>query len=306
MRLVRRKYQNEEDYWRIRAFLHRVFMRYERRAVCWPVYRWDYWRWHTNAAVWRFSLEAAVFLWETGDGEVAAVLHPDGPGEALLHVHPDFRSADLEVEMMNTAETHFAVSRQDGQRLAIWAHQCDALRQDLLARRGFSRGPHPEWQLRRSMDQPAPDFQPLAGYTVRALEDDELPARSWLAWKTLHPDQPDERYAGWEWYRCVQAAPLYRRDLDLVIAAPDGELTAFCTVWFDDAAGTASFEPVGVHPAHRGQGLGKAIVAEGLRRAARLGATLCTAVSPAGQAEGLHAALGFAGHELSEPWVKTW
>jgi GNAT superfamily N-acetyltransferase len=146
----------------------------------------------------------------------------------------------------------------------------------------------------------------LAGYTVRALEDGELPARSWLAWKTLHPDQPDERYAGWEWYRCVQAAPLYRRNLDLVIAAPGGELAAFCTVWFDDAARTASFEPLGVHPAHQGQGLGKAIVAEGLRRAARLGATLCTAVSPADRAGGLYDALGFGEHELSEPWVKTW
>jgi hypothetical protein len=35
---------------------------------------------------------------------------------------------------------------------------------------------------------------------------------------------------GWRWYRDVQRAPLYRRDLDLVAVAPDGELAAFCTL----------------------------------------------------------------------------
>jgi ribosomal protein S18 acetylase RimI-like enzyme len=307
MRLIRRRYQNEEDYWRIRAFLRRLFVLHEGRGMCWPVYRWDYWRWHVNANIWRFSLEAAVFLWETGDGQLAAVLHPNGPGEAILQVHPAYRSPDLEVEMMNTAETQFAVSHQGGERLALWAHQCDAVRQDLLARRGFSRGPGREIHLRRSLEGPAPDCQPPAGYTVRALGDDaELLARGWLSWKTLHPDQPADRYAGWQWYHNIQRAPLYRRDLDLVAVAPDDELAAFCTIWFDDVTRTAACEPVGVHPAHRSQGLGEAIVVEGMRRAARLGATLCTAIASAGEANALYAALGFAEHELSEPWVKTW
>lgn len=307
MRLIRRKYQEEEDYWRIRAFLRRMFALYERREVCWPVYRWDYWRWHVNANIWRFSLQAAVFLWEGADRQLAAVLNPGGPGEAFLHVHPAFRSVDLEVEMMNTAETQFAVSQQGSQRLTLWAHQCETLRQDLLARRGFSRGPEPEWQRRRPMDLPVPEFPSPAGYTVRALGDDgELPARNWLAWKTLHPGEPDAQYTGWQWYRNVQAAPLYRRDLDLVAVAPGGELAAFCTVWFDDVTRTAAFDPVGVHPSHRRLGLGKAIVAEGLRRAARLGATLCTASSSARKAGGLYAALGFAEHEFSEPWSRTW
>lgn len=307
MRLIRRRYQNEEDYWRIRAFLRRLFVLHERRWMCWPVYRWDYWRWHANVNIWRFSLEAAVFLWETGDGQLAAVLHPNGPGEAILQVHPAYRSPDLEVEMMNTAETQFAISHQGAQRLTIWAHQCDALRQDLLTRRGFSREPGREIQFRRSLEGPAPDCQPPAGYTVRALGDDaELPARGWLSWKTLHTGQPVEQYAGWQWYRHVQAAPLYRRDLDLVAIAPDGELAAFCTLWFDDVTRMAACEPVGVHPAHRGQGLGKAMVAEGMRRAARLGATVCTATVSAGEANAFYAALGFAEHELSEPWVKVW
>ena len=105
--------------------------------------------------------------------------------------------------------------------------------------------------------------------------------------------------------RNVQAAPLYRRDLDLVAVAPDGELAAFCTVWFDDVTRTAAFEPVGTHPAHQRRGLGRAVMAEGLRRAARLGATLCAVGSYSEAAGALYASLGFTEYDLSEPWVSV-
>lgn len=310
MRMIRRRYQCDDDYWRVRAFLRTLFLLHERREVCWPLYRWDYWRWHVNENIWRFGLDAAVFLWETADSRLAAVLHPDGPGEAFLQVHPAFRSTDLEVEMMVAAETQFAVTQPDGcQRLTLWVHQDDALRQDLLTRRGYSRGQHAEFQRRRPLgaDAPIPDYQPPAGYTLRALGDEsEHPARSWLSWKAFHPDEPDERYGGWAWYHNVQRAPLYRRDLDLVAVAPDGELAAFSTLWFDDATRAAGFEPVGVHPAHQRRGLGKAIMAEGLRRVAGLGATLCTVGSYSEAAGALYASLGFREYDLSEPWVKVW
>ncbi len=305
MRLIRRKYQSEDDYWAIRAFLREVFLLNGRRERSWPLYRWDYWRWHVNENIFRFSLAAAVFLWETTDGRLAAVLHPEGPGEAFLQVHPACRSAALEVEMMVTAETQFAIVQPDGsQRLTLWAHEDDGLRRDLLARRGYVRGRHAEHQRRRLLDRPIPELQPPAGYTVRALGDEgELPARSWVSWRAFHPNEPDEKYEGWEWYRNVQRAPLYRRDLDLVAVAPDGELAAFCTVWFDDVTRTAAFEPVGTHPSHQRRGLGRAVMAEGLRRAARLGATLSAVGSYSEAAGALYASLGFTEYDLSEPWV---
>lgn len=160
MKLMRRKYQTEDDFWAIRRFLREVFMLHDRREVGWPVYRWDYWRWHVNENIFRFDLSAAVFLWQTGDGRLAAVLHPDGPGEAFLQVHPAWRSAELEVALMSVAETQFAVTQADGcQRLVIWAHQGDALRQNLLQRRGYVKGDHPEFQRRRCLDVPIPAFQ---------------------------------------------------------------------------------------------------------------------------------------------------
>jgi mycothiol synthase len=145
------------------------------------------------------------------------------------------------------------------------------------------------------------------GYTLRALGDAaELPARSWVSWKAFHPDEPDEAYDGWTWYPNVQRAPLYRRDLDLVAVAPNGELASFCTVWFDDVTRTGAFEPVGTAPAHQRRGLGKAVMVEGLRRLQRMGATLVTVGSYETAAHALYASVGFTEVDLCTPWLKEW
>jgi ribosomal protein S18 acetylase RimI-like enzyme len=308
VKLTMRKYLHETDGEKIRQFLREIFLINNRREISWPLYRWDYWRWHVNENIFRFDLSAAVFMWETSDGRLAAVLNPDGAGEAFLQVHPDFHSPELDVEMMSTAETQFATTQANGsQRLSLWVHEADLLRQDLLARRGYSRYGHPEYQRRREMSQPIPEALVPKDYILRALGDEsELPARSWVSWKAFHPDEPDEKYKGWDWYRNVQRAPLYRRDLDLVIVAPSGEFAAFVTLWYDEVTRTAAFEPVGTHPDHQRKGLGKALMAEGLRRVRDLGATLCTVGSYSEAAGALYASLGFTEYNLSESWVKEW
>ncbi|MBI5294146.1 MAG: GNAT family N-acetyltransferase [Chloroflexi bacterium] len=308
MKLTMRKYQRDDDHWKMRQFLREVFLLNDRHEFSWPLYRWDYWRWHVNENIFKFNLEAAVFLWETADGKLVAALHPDGPGETFLQVHPNFRTPELEVEMMSVAETQIATTQPEGrQRLHLWAHAADPLRQDLLTRRGYTKGKHPEYQRRRDMRLPIPEMNIPEGYTLRALGDEsELPARSWVSWRAFHPDEPDDKYEGWAWYRNVQRATLYRRDLDLVAVASNGEFAAFCTLWFDDVTRTAAFEPVGTNPDHQRKGLGKALMAEGLRRVRDLGATLCAVSSYSEGAGALYASMGFTEYDLNEPWVKEW
>lgn len=302
-----RPYADETDYWRVRQLLREVFLLNRRREFSWSLLRWDYWRWHIQENIFRFNLAEAVFLWEHAD-QLAAVLNADNPGEAFLQIHPALVTEDLQAEMLDVAEGRLAATQPDGKRtLHVWADSKDAGRQALLARRGYIRGDWPEYQRRRPMSLPVPATPVPAGYEVRALGDEaELPARSWASWKAFHPDEPDEKYEGWEWYPNVQRVPLYRRDLDIVAVAPGGEIAAFCTAWFDDVTRTVVFEPVGTHPDHQKRGLGKAVMAEGLRRALRLGATLATVGSYSPAAHALYSAMGFTEYDLSEPWSRSW
>jgi hypothetical protein len=283
--MIRRKYENESDQRQIRQFLQEVYLLNDRREFSWPVGRWDYWLWHINANLFHFDLSAAVFLWQDERGQIAGVLNPDNPGEACLQVHPDLETAELEVEMISTAETQYAVTQPGGsQKLTIWCPASYSLRQDILTRRGYTRLPEREYQRRRDRSLPALEAPLAAGYSLRALGGpEELPARSWVSWKAFHPTEPDSKYEGWEWYCNVQQAPLYRRDLDLVAVSPQGELAAFCTVWYDDVTQSAMFEPVGAHPDHRRRGLSKALLAEAL-----------------------YASAGFTEYDLSDPWTKEW
>jgi GNAT superfamily N-acetyltransferase len=304
MRLIMRPYQEEEDAWRIRAFLREVSWLNNRHDRSWNVVRFDYWRWHVNENIEHHRLEEVIFLWETVDGQLAAVLNPEGKGEAFLQVHPGFRTPQLEGEMLEIAEQRLAVPGAAGRRqLRVWANEDDTLRQQLLQRRGYTRGDWPEYQRRRPLSMPIPEVRVAPGYTVRALGDvEELPARSLVSWQAFHPDEPDERYEGWTWYPNVQRAPLYRRDLDLVAVAPGGEFASFCTVWFDDVNRTGVFEPVGTAPAHQRRGLGKAVMGEGLRRLKQMGATLATVGSYSAEAGALYAAVGFTEYDLLERW----
>ena len=308
MKPLLQMYENEDDYWRIRGFLREVSLLNDRHDFSWSLLRWDYWVWHVNMNIFHMKLEDVVHIW-TVNGKLVAVLNPDSSGEAFFQVHPQYHTADLLAEMLDHAEAKLPNKREDGTcELIAWVNEKDALHKDVLTRCGYIRSKYKAEHMRyRSLIQPVADTVPPSGYTVRALGDEsELPARSWLSWKGFHPDEPDEKYQGWEWYKNVQRIPLYRRDLDILAVASDGELAAFCTVWFDDVTRTAVFEPVATHPAHQKRGLGKAVMSEGLRRAQKLGANLATVSSYSEGAHALYASMGFTKFDLLEPWIKEW
>jgi mycothiol synthase len=305
---ILRAYQAEDDYWRIRQFLREVSLLNDRHDFAWSLLRWDYWIWHINKNIFNFDLRKVVHLWEL-NGQIVAVLNPDSRGETFFQIHPVFRELISVSEMLDLAEQCLAKENERGDKeLIVWVNADDSAAKKCFAQRGYLRSRYSaEHMRRRSLSLPLPDCAPPAGYAIRSLGDErELSARSWLSWKAFHPDEPDEKYQGWHWYANIQRVPLYRRDLDLVAVASNGELVAFCTVWFDDVTRTAVFEPVGTHPAHQQRGLGKALMAEGLRRAGLLGADLATVSSYGLAAHALYESVGFTQFDLLEPWIREW
>ena len=308
MKLTMRPYHCEDDYWRIRAFLREVLLLNNLRIHSWEVPRLDYWRWHCIANCgYGPPVEQVTYLWETPGGEIAAVLNPESRGEAFLQIDPRWRTPELEEEMIDLAEQQLAVTTPEGRReLAVWAHQGDTLREDILTRRGYRQGSRPEYQRIRHLNGSIPDVPAPPGYTIRSLGGvDDLPARSWASWRGFHPNEPDENYQGWEWYPNVQRCPLYRRDLDIVAEAPGGEIAAFCTMWYDDVTRVGMFEPVATVPEHQKLGLGKAVMFEAMRRVQHLGATHVTVGGFSEAANALYASTVSPEYELFYWWEKT-
>lgn len=306
-----RPFQTEDDFWRMRAFLRQILVRNQYIQRSWHVARLDYARWHCCLNCAHVRLEEVTHLWEF-DGQLIAFLMPDGGrGEAHFCVHPELRTLELEEEMLNVAEERLAVTESDNvQRLYVWTPGQDLLRQDLFARRGFVKDDWPEYQWRRRLDTPIQEVPVAPGYTIRSLGDGlELLERCYASGLGFHDGDikiaVDNR-ADPTWYRNIQTAPLYRRDLDLVVIAPDGAIAAFCTIWFDDVTRSAYFEPVATVPAYQRRGLGKALLTEGLRRLQRMGATVAFVCGFNGPANALYQSVMGNDYELYEPWVRRW
>jgi mycothiol synthase len=306
-----RPYQSEDDFWRMREFLRQVFLLNNRLERSWHVARLEYARWHVCLNCAHVRLEDVAFLWES-DGQLVAFLMPDGgPGDAHLCVHPESASSELEEEMLHVAEDRLAKVRPDGSRsLHVWVPDQHRLRQELVSRHGYTKEDWPEHQWRRDLDRPIPDVPAPPGYTIRSLGDGlELLERCYASGLGFHEGDIQiavENRDDPSWYRNIQTAPLYRRDLDLVAVAPDGAIAAFCTIWFDDVTRSAYFEPVATVPAHQRRGLGRALLTEGLRRLLRMGATRAFVGGYSPEANALYQSVMGPDHELYEPWVKEW
>jgi GNAT superfamily N-acetyltransferase len=198
------------------------------------------------------------------DAALPARFPPFFPVDKAVH----FRSADLEKEIFTFVETHYP-----GVCVPVFAD--DTLRREVLASRGFTQisgWNHHYW---RDITGPLPASMSPSGYTIRSMGDEsEHPARSWCSWRAFHSDEPVSNYDGdSSWYRNIQSAPLYRRDLDLIAVSGNGEIAGFCTIYYDDYTRSAVTVLVGVAAEHWRRGLGKAVMIEGMRRLQVLGCT---------------------------------
>ena len=156
---------------------------------------------------------------------------------------------------------------------------------------------------------PIPDVTLPAGYTIRSLGDGlELLERCYASGLAFHEGDIKTAVENREdvtWYRNIQTAPLYRRDLDLVAIASDGSIASFATIWFDDSTRSAYFEPVATVPAHQRKGLGRALLTEGLRRLQKMEAIDAFVGGYSKEANALYQSVMGNDHEKSEAWLKN-
>jgi len=287
-----RGYRGERDYRLVRELLVASYP-ITPFGLNWEVRRLDGWFWqHADDDRARRGPCADVRLWTLGDDRlVGAVFSEDGRGDAHLQVHPDHRG--LETEMVAWAEANLAAPADGGGlRLDVPALEDDEYRLDLLDRRGY----RPVWNemCRRMPLEPGspPDRRPVEGYRIRGLRPGDA---------VDHQRVADVLNAGFgrsshtaAWFATLTRSPAYRAELHLVAETPDGAFASFVGVTYDPENRRGIVEPVCTDPAHRRRGLAAALLVEGIRRVAALGAVemiLGTGDDPGTNA--FYAGLGF-------------
>ncbi|HEV2073771.1 MAG TPA: GNAT family N-acetyltransferase [Thermomicrobiales bacterium] len=143
------------------------------------------------------------------------------------------------------------------------------------------------------------------GVSVRSMRDD---TGDFAARVEVHRSVWAPSKLTLEGYERLRTKPLYRGDLDLVVETAEGDLAAYCIVWWDPVTKAGEFEPVGTVDCFRGRGFGKAVLIEGLRRLRDLGAGYATVISGMGPesepARRLYASAGFEPVFTFDQWKK--
>jgi ribosomal protein S18 acetylase RimI-like enzyme len=241
-------------------------------------------RWHVGDIAWGFRQHSGredewrVRLWEEGEDIVAWSWLRAETGTLDHDVHPHRR--DLLDQLLSEPDAREAsVVHGDNETLVA------------LDRHGFTkRGDEMQMNERSLAGIEDPPSLP-SGFRYRAVGANDLAERVAVHRDVWAPSRVTE-----ESYANVMAQWPYRASLDCVVEAPDGTFAAYCLVWADDQNSVAELEPVGVREEFRRRGLGAAVCAFALHRAAQEGCTDAIVYCATEPARALYRSLGFEHH----------
>ena len=90
-----------------------------------------------------------IHLWEA-DGQIVAMLNPDGTGEAFFQVHPSYHREEILCEMLDVAERRLPNQKEDGKKeLIAWVNAADDIHKKVLTDRGYTRSKYSAEHMRR-------------------------------------------------------------------------------------------------------------------------------------------------------------
>lgn len=233
-------------------------------------------------------------------------------GQSFFVVRPELRGMGIEEQVLDWAAARTrekAAEHNLAPQMKFFCDNKDSWRMGLFT-------PHGEpdryfWRMKRDLSQPIPAPQIPAGYTIRAVREDELEAwadvynNSFIDHYDFHP-MTIERARNF-----TIENPGFSPERSLVAEAPDGTLAAFCLAIISkeeierEGLKLGWIRLLGTRRGHRGVGLGRAILLSGMQKLrdegmeeARLGVDTS---SPTG-ATRLYDSTGFTPYQTFPEW----
>ena len=233
---------------------------------------------------WALDFPENIALWEDGEGRLLAWAVMQTPWweiDCVIHPHAD---KNLYMQIITWADGN---ARQmagtawgrPSWYVSVFTGQQGRIR--TLEEAGFASQAdvgENSWSkvlMQRDAQAPLANYRIPAGFTVRPLAG-ESEVEAYVA---LHRSVFESKSMTTEWRMRTLRHPGYRPDLDLVVAAPDGRLAAFCIGWFQEnvhPVPSGRIEPLGCHQDFRRYALGRLALAEALRRLQSCGAQQIT------------------------------
>ncbi len=305
MMINHQAYQGEVDVQRVRELLSENYALTRH-----PFYTADPPNWERMCAASETgSSKQCIHLWEATEQAsrtlVGIVLYQKHRGEFSCLVLPGYR--EIDDSLYDWVEREHQANRPneaDKWPLSCTVSESNAAQKAILTQRGYTQLAAELCFRKRALDAPIPEPSPPKGYVIRQLQN--LPDQA-LAERAAGENQLFDRTITAAFLRRLQDAPIYRPELDLVMIAPDGTVTAFCTAWFDAHHRIGFYEPIGTLAAYRQRGLAKALMYEGFRRLRALGATAVYLGNSASNVAGarLYESVGMPVFDQESLWQKN-
>ena len=297
MQTAVRHYNHASDYEKVGRFLVRTYRSTPGGHVNWMQPRWEYMHYHPQIRCVDLN---SIGIWETR-GEIVGVVHPEhAMGTAYFEIDPEY--GPLKKEILSFAEEHLSAASDGGRRLGVYINDQDDDFQSVASEMGYKRGDGCEPMSRFAIPDPFPPISLPAGFRLKSLaEENNLHKVDRVLWRGFnHGDEPPED--GIEDREFMQSAPNFRKDLNIVVEAPDGNFVSYCGMWYEPVHAVAYVEPVATDPDYRRMGLGRAAVLEGIRRCGIMGAR----VACVGSAKPFYLSLGFRQVYNRSVWEREW
>lgn len=294
MAVILRHYEDPQDYRKISKFLINNYQPGNKDSN-WLEPAWEYMHGHPYLQPEHLD---KIGIWEE-DGEIVAVAHYEWRlGEAFFQFKPGYHY--LREQMLDFAEINLTAP---GGNLHAFVNNNDLEFIELVKSRGYIHLEHEDRPLARfDIPNPFPEITFPEGFRLLSLaEEPDWAKVHKVMWRGFnHGDNPNMSFEELEMRRKMFDTITARRDLKVVVAAPDGEFVSICGMFYQPQGRYGYVEPVATDPKYRRMGLGKAAVLEGIRRCVESGAQEAFV----GSNQPFYMALGFGVQYVSQCWQK--
>jgi mycothiol synthase len=301
MEIRSRAYDKEKDFQSVMVFLAELFIKTKSYENWFPD------RFENSSE----DREDAIRIWEKKNeavhpnvAEIVAITTRDSPNDFFLHIDPEYLY--LEKEMIIWIEEFYTKKKSEKKKdrqLTINILEGNTKREALLKELGYTNKEIYGYYRIRSGNKPIPGFICPEGFEIRAIRKDEYDQQASLIRRVFgHGEWFTADFLIW-----LAGCSFHKGELDLVAVTPTGVIASFCTFRLDPNSRITSLEPMGTNPDYRKLGLGKAILAEGIKRSMKYDPPFFyidgAANTPA--ANHLYDATGFSEKYAINSWVKS-